>query len=483
MASRRASGMMERMSLSWNCRPSRRISLHLLCALIWGSALSAPLPAQDAYGPGEEAPAYNDLVARSFLIEVQPLVEKHTGWSLGGFPKFRLVTQAEYTKVASQELVAQLRKARPDEPEEKLAAVAREIVGDRAVGLIGKYSPLTKVIYLLPGNLKPMLREMKVEERYTRDLIEVIIAHEMTHALQDAKYPIAEAIGSLRNGAQLEIYGTLLEGHACFIQERVARDLRLDEAATRLAAQMAVQNEVMPPVNGRGIWARYVEGKRFVEVAFQTGGMPRVQQLFTQLPTDMSALQRPEAFFEHHHPPSPANAREALLVNASSSAHAWPAGRPAHRCTVAMSIVPDGRAARAADLGQGEIRKGDDCEDDFHDSIGSQTAEVPRVLSSRINSFPGSSATPLASFQNIFECAQPLSRLRRRTSLCSRRDRLLHQTGSHLRCRLQRGEDDRECARSHSARAAVAELRGADHRRLVEGRDLRDRPEAREPKR
>ena len=57
-----------------------------------------------------------------------------------------------------------------------------------------------------------------------------------------------------------------------------------------------------------------------------------------------------------------------------------------------MSIMPDGRAARAADLGQGEIREGDDCEDDFHDSIGSQAAEVPRVLSSRINSFPGSSA-------------------------------------------------------------------------------------------
>jgi hypothetical protein len=93
----------------------------------------------------------------------------------------------------------------------------------------------------------------------------------------------------------------LIEGHATWIQERVAAELHLDESAQRLATQMGAAAAAAPAsrtqrsesANTRG----YLEGKRFVEAVFKRGGLPAVQKLFESPPKSPELIANPEYFF------------------------------------------------------------------------------------------------------------------------------------------------------------------------------------------
>lgn len=238
---------------------------------------------------GEE-PAYNAIVARTFIIEVQPLVERFTGWEIGGMPKFLLATREEYVKAAAPSTAKMIRHRMPGVAEADALSAAQDALRASAPGLLGKYDHLTRTIYLLPGNLKPMLQAMNIHPRHTRDLIEVIIAHEMTHAAQDARHPISDVAEAALDADAFEAYAMMIEGHACHIQEKVAKELNLDESAALLIQQMNAENEKRIGANGRGCWDRYVNGKKFVDAVAAKGGLPEVQKLFLNPPSSRRVI-------------------------------------------------------------------------------------------------------------------------------------------------------------------------------------------------
>ena len=103
-------------------------------------AFAAPAFAQSfAKKPAaEEVPAYNDIVARSFLIEVEPLVEKYTGWDCEWPVPFRLVTRAQYTDAMVKELKPRLPANLQSDP--RAEALLRSMLGAQSIGLLGRYS-------------------------------------------------------------------------------------------------------------------------------------------------------------------------------------------------------------------------------------------------------------------------------------------------------------------------------------------------------
>jgi hypothetical protein len=243
-----------------------------------------------------EEPAYNAFVARTYLIEVQPLVEKYTGWEIGGFPKFLLATRDEYCKAAAPSLVPSLRARMPELTEAQALSLAQDSLRTTARGLLGRYDYVAKTIYLLPGNLKPVMQAMNIHARHTRDLIEIVIAHEMTHAVQDARHPVSAVIQAELSDDAFEAYAMLLEGHACHIQEQVAKDLKLDESSALMIQRMNAENETRIGRNGRGSWDRYVTGKKFVDAIFARGGLPEVQKIFLNPPTSREVIVDPTRY-------------------------------------------------------------------------------------------------------------------------------------------------------------------------------------------
>ena len=121
-----------------------------------------------------------------------------------------------------------------------------------------------------------------------RDLIEIVVAHEMTHAAQDAQQPQAEALAACADEEARAAYGMLVEGHAMFVQERVAADLKVSEASAQLVERMTAE---------AGGWTKYVGGRKFVQAAFDKGGIRLVQQLFTKPPRARWQVLEPQNFF------------------------------------------------------------------------------------------------------------------------------------------------------------------------------------------
>lgn len=278
------------MPLRSETRAARWLSLFILLA---ACIATAQQPER------EDPPAFNSWVARSFLIEVQPLVEKHTGWQLPGFPKFQVVTRAEYCEATIREIEGALQKSSGllAEPVPR-AALMRE-VRPHTEGLLGRYSATTKTIFLLPGNLQPAMRDLNVSARFTRDLVEIVAAHEMTHAFQDEKYPFLEHRRATMDNDAQEAWSMLVEGHAMFVQERVAEDLKVSEAARTMAAQMAAREAVSPTAT---VMRRYIDGRKFVQAVFEKGGLKMVQRLFEHPPRSPAMIRDPELFFAMEQP-------------------------------------------------------------------------------------------------------------------------------------------------------------------------------------
>lgn len=244
----------------------------------------------------EEAPAYNDIVARSFLIEVEPLIEKHTGWDCRWPLPFRLITRAQYAELILKDL--SVRKPGLMADQRKVGAL-KLVLESQAAGLLGYYSTTAKSLFLLPGNLKPNLRSLHIEERYARDVIELIAAHELTHAVQDAQHHISDYARRLTIPDEQDAWTMIVEGHASWVADRVAEDLHLEESAQRLAEKLAAanpptrQNGEREAANMRG----YIAGKKFIEQVFAKGGIKAVQDLFVHPPRTPSEIESPELFF------------------------------------------------------------------------------------------------------------------------------------------------------------------------------------------
>lgn len=251
----------------------------------------------------EDVPAYNDYVARTFLIEVEPLVEKHTGWDCEWPVPFRLVTRAQYVEESIADLTKELAKQGPGIDQKIVGAKFRPLFESQAIGLLGRYSMVSRNLLFLPGNLKPMMRSLGLEHRFMRDLIEVIMAHELTHAVQDAKCKVSDRLLSAQSKDESTAWIMLVEGHATWVQERVAEDLGLAESAQRFAEQLMNKHaqfgasqrssySEMTDANMRG----YIRGKLFVEAVYEKGGIKAVQHLFDEPPKSPGLIENPDLY-------------------------------------------------------------------------------------------------------------------------------------------------------------------------------------------
>jgi hypothetical protein len=264
-------------------------------------AFAAPAFAQiSAKDPtAEDVPAYNDFVARSFLIEVEPLVEKYTGWDCEWPVPFHLVTRAECADAMAKELRPRLLADFPSDP--RTEAMLKSMFRAHSVGLLGYYSSQSKSLFFLPGNLKPVLRSLGVDERLSHNLIELILAHELTHSVQDAVCHITERAMKLQGEDESAAWTMIVEGHASWVADRVAEELHTSEAAQRLAEGFAKSNvsptwrnsKAHEAANVRG----YTAGKKFVAEVYARGGIKAVQALFEKPPKSASLIENPELFF------------------------------------------------------------------------------------------------------------------------------------------------------------------------------------------
>jgi len=179
--------------------------------------------------------------------------------------------------------------------------------------IAGFYDPDAGTLFLVPSGLPPVGWTVSMMQfAMQRDLVnEMLLAHELTHALQDQNFGTLKAADDPSNDDRSLAIHAVVEGDATLagfaylfggLPENSVLDL-----VDRLGAVPAELEKALPdtpPVLRDSLVFQYSAGARFVALAYLRGGWPAVNSLLTHPPTSTEQVLWPERFFGQRQPPT-----------------------------------------------------------------------------------------------------------------------------------------------------------------------------------
>jgi len=226
---------------------------------------------------------------------VQPLVEKHAGRKFTSKPKVVLAHNSTVGRILNRELKAQFTKQFPNLTKSELKRVVAASASAMALGLLGKIDTQTQALYILPGMFDILTKSKLIPAEEERNLLTLVVAHELTHLLQDDVFHLEKSLGALGDQAELHAFNGAIEGHATYVQNQVGKDLGLDAAAqayrdlllgSKKSATLAFGNSyarALPHIY-------YSLGAEFFETLVTEGGTDAAWKFFENPPKQSTYL-------------------------------------------------------------------------------------------------------------------------------------------------------------------------------------------------
>jgi hypothetical protein len=264
----------------------------LVFILVWGGALFA----QDLFQLTTE-----DLTKiRGRII---PLVERFSGLKFKDIPRIELIQRTDLLRTLKEDLkiysAGLLERSPPGV--KRLAEKGLEI---RARAMVACYALGKQVIYLVQQNLKRHIRNWGLGRKESRVFISLVIAHELTHALQDQRFAFREHLLDIRTVEENISFMALIEGHAEWITELVANSMKASNTIKRFATASAIgrtvksDKDVLNILTQEALHLIYVKGKDFIKYIHKKGGKEVICEAFTKrIPKSSSIIMYPERFF------------------------------------------------------------------------------------------------------------------------------------------------------------------------------------------
>jgi hypothetical protein len=170
----------------------------------------------------------------------------------------------------------------------------------------GLYDPQEGKMFLVPSGVPSAGWAMAAMQFVMRrDLVnEMLLAHELTHALQDQHFGILSAADDASNDDHSLAMHAVIEGDATLagfayvlggLPESSLLDLvqRLDMIPAELEAELPDT----PPILRDSLVFQYSAGARFVALAYLRSGWPGVNALLAHPPTSTEQILWPEKYF------------------------------------------------------------------------------------------------------------------------------------------------------------------------------------------
>jgi hypothetical protein len=176
----------------------------------------------------------------------------------------------------------------------------------------GFYDPDTKRMILVSGAIDSGMWDNAAEFLLQRDVMgEMVLAHELTHALQDQHFQLSDRLDALKNNDDAALaLKSVAEGDATisgFAYVVGGMDqVKLDEIVSRLSdlpALFAKEAKSAPVGLREPLIFQYSAGVKFVAEAYRRGGWTGIDDLFRQQPQSSQQILHPELYFEHPTPP------------------------------------------------------------------------------------------------------------------------------------------------------------------------------------
>lgn len=252
----------------------------------------------------EGDPAYTEKDVAEWTKELTPLVEKAAGRKFKTPPKVRLTDREGVAKALSAELFAQFKVLLADQKEAELRTAAEGTAKGLAVVLLGKFAYSEGEVLMLPRNVAVLLKLTKTDAKFTVPIVRLILAHELTHALQDQEVNLSRTLASPSTIDRRTALNCIIEGQAVVVQERVAKMLGLDDAAvaaSRLfaAGTVKLEDPALELVNRQSaaqFEQTYIGGRNFVDFHVKKGGDEMMWKVLTAPPARSSMIGDPATY-------------------------------------------------------------------------------------------------------------------------------------------------------------------------------------------
>ena len=255
-------------------------------------------------------PAFTNEEIQIMAKELIPLVEELNGRKFYAPPKVAITGNFEMIKILGNDLIPQYKKQFPNASKPIIFLRSYISAGIFAPSILGKYGITDKTVYILPENVKAAMEAQETPSELDESLMKIIIAHELTHALQDQEINLNKTINNLENPDANFAFQALIEGHAVYIQNAVAKRLNLTEAA-QAGRDMLTVPELKDEewiVNNIAmadaiIWESiYLGGEKFIEYHARKKGIEAIWKIMNAPPSRTSMIVKPETNTSRKHP-------------------------------------------------------------------------------------------------------------------------------------------------------------------------------------
>lgn len=174
--------------------------------------------------------------------------------------------------------------------------------------IAGFYDPHEKQMVLVEGAIDTNLWNSAANLILHRDLVgEMLLAHELTHALQDQHFGIEQMIDRVKDNDDRDLaLKAVAEGDATLAGYGYVvgnlDDASIDSIVGRmddLPRTFAAQSADVPMGLSAPMIFQYADGVRFVAAAYRRGGWTAVNAIYADPPRATLQVMYPELYFEH----------------------------------------------------------------------------------------------------------------------------------------------------------------------------------------
>ena len=278
----------------------RRTSVVLGILLLLGPGLASVARADDApVAPAPARPWLETAWLEARLVEACDAVAAEIGTPFRKRPTL-VVTDAAALEVLLEGEMRGILEGPLDVAPKDVPQVIRLL----AQGMAAKYAPATHTVHVAPASLQALADVHGTAGQITADTYRVLLAHEAAHAHDFERFPSLETERQGRRTADgVLVVGAVLEGHAQFVAERVARTWGIGEAFqkfTTLITSSAPSEDPAVRVMQDLVLAdhrfAYVQGHAFMKAVHAAQGREGLDRVLAAPPKAPRLIERPQEY-------------------------------------------------------------------------------------------------------------------------------------------------------------------------------------------
>jgi hypothetical protein len=294
----------------------------LVCAVVLSGCFKKMRDQRDARQAAENDPLSELNLAR-YTDEIMPLLEEEAGRTFQVRPQVRWLDAEAVAALAADEIRQIMITVFPDITDTYREDMAQS-AGSSLGGVLGKYTPATHEVHIARSALVGTVMSNHIDESQAGNVVRLILAHELAHALQNEAAPFETIIGEIRDDDALDAWRATEEGHATWLEEQVARRLDLgDEHRIMTRMQGWEPDGELANPEAFSVWSVYGQGRNFIDWHAKKHDSEHVWDLITHPPPTTAMVFRPGTYSAKAPPTDDLSAALEGTMNLLTSGREW----------------------------------------------------------------------------------------------------------------------------------------------------------------